>query len=43
MDILYVLIPFSCLLVLAVLGVFAWALQDGQFDELAEVERRTLD
>jgi cbb3-type cytochrome oxidase maturation protein len=35
-DILYLLIPFSCLLVLAVLGVFAWALHDGQFDELAD-------
>jgi cbb3-type cytochrome oxidase maturation protein len=43
MDILYLLIPFSCLLVLAVLGVFAWALQDGQFDELAEAGVDTLE
>ena len=34
MDILYLLIPASALLVLAVLGVFAWALHGGQFDDL---------
>ena len=34
MDILYLLIPLSVLLMLAILGVFAWALQAGQFDEL---------
>jgi cbb3-type cytochrome oxidase maturation protein len=34
MDILYLLIPASVLLVLAILGVFAWALQDGQMDNL---------
>jgi cbb3-type cytochrome oxidase maturation protein len=32
MDILYLLIPASVLLVFCILGVFAWALQDGQFD-----------
>jgi cbb3-type cytochrome oxidase maturation protein len=33
-DILYLLIPLSALLVLAILVVFAWALQDGQFDDV---------
>jgi cbb3-type cytochrome oxidase maturation protein len=37
MDILYLLIPFSAVLVLAIIGVFAWALHRGQFDDL-EVE-----
>ena len=30
MEALYLLIPFSALLVLAVLAVFAWALRAGQ-------------
>jgi cbb3-type cytochrome oxidase maturation protein len=34
MDILYLLIPLSSLLVLGIVGVFAWALHQGQFDEL---------
>jgi cbb3-type cytochrome oxidase maturation protein len=34
MDVLYLLIPLSVLLVLAILGIFAWAVQAGQFDEL---------
>jgi cbb3-type cytochrome oxidase maturation protein len=34
MEILYLLIPFSVALVLFILGVFAWALRAGQFDEL---------
>ena len=34
MDILYLLIPLSTLMVLAILAVFAWALNGGQFDEL---------
>ena len=36
MDVLYLLIPVSALLVLAILGVFAWALHSGQFDELEQ-------
>ena len=40
MDILYLLIPLSTLGVLAILGVFAWALHGGQFDDLeSEGER----
>ena len=36
MDILYLLIPLSALLVLAILGAFAWALYGGQFDDLEQ-------
>jgi cbb3-type cytochrome oxidase maturation protein len=36
MDILYLLIPFSTVLVLGILGVFAWALFGGQFDDLEQ-------
>jgi cbb3-type cytochrome oxidase maturation protein len=36
MDILYLLIPLSAVLVLAILGVFAWALHGGQFDDLEQ-------
>ncbi len=40
MDILYLLIPLSAVLVLAIIGVFGWALNAGQFDALdAEGER----
>jgi cbb3-type cytochrome oxidase maturation protein len=43
-DILYLLIPFSVLLVLALLALFAWALDGGQFDDLQrEGERILLD
>jgi cbb3-type cytochrome oxidase maturation protein len=43
MDILYLLIPMSALLVLAILGVFAWALQGGQFDDLQREGERILE
>ena len=43
MESLYILVPLSVLLVLAVLGLFGWALQEGQFDELADEGRRILD
>ena len=36
MDILYLLIPLSAVLVLAILAVFAWALHSGQFDDLEQ-------
>ena len=42
MDILYLLIPLSTLMVLAILGVFAWALNGGQFDELEREGERIL-
>jgi cbb3-type cytochrome oxidase maturation protein len=42
MDILYLLIPFSALLVLAILALFAWALDRGQFDDLEREGERIL-
>jgi cbb3-type cytochrome oxidase maturation protein len=42
MDILYLLIPLSSVLVLAIVGVFAWALHRGQFDDLEFEGRRVL-
>ena len=34
MESLYLLLPLSVLLVLALIGLFAWALNGGQFDDL---------
>ena len=42
MDILYLLIPFSAVLVLAIIGVFGWALHRGQFEDLAWEGQRIL-
>lgn len=42
MDILFVLIPLSVVLVFAVIGVFAWALNSGQFDDLEREGERIL-
>jgi len=44
MDILYLLIPFSVLLVFALMALFAWALKADQFDDLErEGERIFVD
>ena len=43
MDILFLLIPMSSVLVLAIVGVFAWALARGQFDDLEDEGARILD
>jgi len=43
MDILYLLIPMSAVLVLGILGVFAWALHGGQFDDLEQHGEQILD
>jgi cbb3-type cytochrome oxidase maturation protein len=42
MDILYMLIPLSVVLVFAVIGIFAWALNAGQFDDLEREGERIL-
>ena len=42
MDILYLLIPLSVLAMFGVLGVFAWALHAGQFDDLEREGARAL-
>lgn len=34
MEILYLLIPLSVVLVLGIVGILAWALSAGQFDDL---------
>lgn len=43
MDILYLLIPLSALLVLGILVVFAWALNSGQFEDLSRQGQRILE
>lgn len=42
MDILFLLVPLSVLLALGVLGVLAWAVWAGQFEELDSEGRRIL-
>ena len=42
MDILYLLIPLSAVLVLAIIGVFGWALNRGQFEDLEREGERIL-
>lgn len=42
MDILYLLVPMSVFAMLAILGVFAWALRAGQFDEIDVVGEQIL-
>jgi cbb3-type cytochrome oxidase maturation protein len=43
MDALYLLIPLSIVLVLAVGGVLVWSVLSGQFDDLEVEGRRILD
>ncbi len=43
MDILYLLIPLSAVLVLAILGVFGWAVSRGQFEDLEQEGQRILE
>jgi cbb3-type cytochrome oxidase maturation protein len=43
MDILYLLIPLSAVLVLGILAVFAWALDRGQFDDLERHGQEIVD
>lgn len=42
MDILYLLIPFSVVLVLLIVAVFGWAVQSGQLEDLDGEGRRIL-
>lgn len=42
MDILYLLVPLSIVLVFAIIGVFWWALQSGQFDNIEREGDRVL-
>ena len=43
MDILYLLIPLSAVLVLAILAVFGWAVHHHQFEQLEREGRRILE
>lgn len=44
MDILFLLVPLSVLLALAVVGLLAWAVWSGQFDDIeSEGQRIMLD
>jgi len=42
MDILYLLIPLSAVLVLVIIGVFGWALHGGQYDDVEREGERIL-
>ena len=42
MGVLYLLIPVSVVLVLAIIGLFWWALQSGQFDSIEREGERIL-
>jgi len=42
MDSLYLLIPFSAIVVLGLVAVFGWALFGGQFDDLEREGARIL-
>lgn len=43
MDILFLLIPMSVVLVLAIIIVFAWAIFSGQFDDLEREGERIFE
>jgi cbb3-type cytochrome oxidase maturation protein len=43
MDILFLLIPLSVVLVLLILGVFGWALHSGQLESLDREGQRILE
>lgn len=42
MDILYLLIPLSAVLMLAIVAIFGWAVHSGQFDDLESEGERAL-
>ena len=42
MDILYLLIPLSAVLVLVIVGLFGWAVHAGQFDDVEREGERPL-
>lgn len=43
MDILYLLIPLSVVLVLMIVGMFGWAINNGQLDDLEREGGRILE
>lgn len=42
MEILYLLIPLSVVLVIGIIGLFWWALHSGQFDNIEREGERIL-
>jgi len=42
-DILYLLIPLSVVLVLGIIGIFGWALHNSQFEDLDREGDRILE
>ena len=43
MDILYLLVPMSVILVFGIIAVFAWAMRGGQFEDVEREGLRILD
>jgi cbb3-type cytochrome oxidase maturation protein len=43
MDILYILVPLSVVLVLAIVAVLAWSVWNGQFDDIEQEGERILE
>jgi cbb3-type cytochrome oxidase maturation protein len=41
-DILYLLIPLSAVLILAIVAIFGWAVYSGQFDDVEQEGQRLL-
>ena len=42
MEIMYLLIPLSAVVVLVIIGMFGWALHKGQFDDLEQEGERII-
>ena len=42
MDVLYLLVPLSAVLVLGIIAVFSWAAESGQFEDLDREGERIL-
>lgn len=43
MEILWLLVPLSAVLVLLILGIFYWAVSKGQFEDIEREGERILD
>jgi cbb3-type cytochrome oxidase maturation protein len=43
MDILYMLVPLSVVLVFLIVGVLAWSVRSGQFDDVGQEGARILE
>lgn len=43
MEIVYLLVPLSVVLALLIIGIFAWALKSGQFEDLEREGQRIFE